>query len=143
MALTDEEQRARREAAREVIFQTPYISHLGIVAEEWSEDGVRLRLPFDPAHSNDGKALHGGAIASLVDTAGAAAVWAGHDFDKGWKAATVSLTVNYLGAALQTDLVAEARCVKRGTELHFAEISVRDTAGKPVAQGLLTYRIVP
>jgi len=33
--------------------------------------------------------------------------------------------------------------VKRGKELAFSEISITDAAGKAVASGVLTYRIVP
>lgn len=143
MALTDEEQHERREAVRDLMFSTPYIEGLGMVVERWEGDGVRIRLPFAERLSNDGRVFHGGAIASLTDTAGAAAVWAGHDFDRGTRAATVNMSVNYLGAAYGSDLVAEARCVKRGKELAFSEIAIADAEGKPVASGLLTYRIVP
>ncbi|HVM39949.1 MAG TPA: PaaI family thioesterase [Acidimicrobiia bacterium] len=126
------------------MFKTPYIEGMGMVPEVWEADGVRIRLPFDATLSNDGRVFHGGAIASLMDTAGAAAVWAGHDFDKGAKAATVNMAINYyLGAAYESDLLAEARCVKRGKELAFSEISITDAAGKAVASGVLTYRIVP
>lgn len=142
MPLSAEEQHERRQAVRELMFATPYIERMGMVVDEWGEEGVRIRLPFDAKLSNDGRVLHGGAVASLVDTAGAAAVWAGHDFDKGTKAATVNMAVNYLGAAYAADLVATARCVKRGKELAFSEISVADADGKPVASGVLTYRIV-
>lgn len=143
MPLTEEEQRKHREAVRTFMFKTPYIERMGMVPEQWTEEGVRLRLPFDQKLSNDGRVFHGGAIASLMDTAGAAAVWAGHDFDKGAKAATVNMAINYLGAAYEKDLVAEAVCVKRGKELAFSEIRVSDEDGKPVATGTLVYRIVP
>ena len=143
MALTDEEQQQRRDAVRQLMFKTPYIEGMAMVPEEWSDEMVRIRLPFDPRLSNDGRVFHGGAIASLMDTAGASSVWAGHDFDKGAKAATVNMAINYLGATYQKDLVAEARCVKRGKELAFSEISIADTDGKAVASGTLVYRIVP
>jgi uncharacterized protein (TIGR00369 family) len=143
MALSDEEQEQRRAFLRERMCDTPYIGGLGIVIEEWSPAGARLRLPFAEALTNDGRVYHGGAVAALVDTAGAAAVWAGHDFDKGARAATVSLTVNYTGAARRADLVADARCVKRGRDLAFSEIRVADAEGNPVATGSLVYRIVP
>lgn len=142
MALTEEEQRKHRDAVRHFMFKTPYIEAMGMVPEEWTEAGVRIRLPFDAKLSNDGRVFHGGAIASLMDTAGAAAVWAGHDFDKGAKAATVNMAINYLGATYEKDLVAEARCVKRGKELAFSEIRITDVNGKPVASGTLVYRIV-
>jgi uncharacterized protein (TIGR00369 family) len=142
VALTDEEQRERRAAMREIMLSTKYIEHLGIVAERWAEDGVRLRLPFAEHLTNDGVVFHGGAVSSLVDTAGAAAVWAGHDFDQGVRAATVSMTVNYTGAGRGTDLLADAVCVRRGRDLSFSEIRVVDPDDRLVATGTLVYRIV-
>lgn len=127
---------------RDVMLSTKFIEHLGISAERWDEDGVRLRLPFAEHLTNDGKVLHGGAVSSLVDTAGAAAVWAGHDFEKGVRAATVSLTVNYTGAGRGTDLFADAVCVRRGRDLAFSEIRVVDPEDRLVATGSLVYRIV-
>ncbi|MGI8795193.1 MAG: PaaI family thioesterase [Acidimicrobiia bacterium] len=143
MALTPEEQTKRREVMRGVMVKTPYIASLGIVVERWDPDGVTLRMPFDPELTNDGAVYHGGAVASLMDTTGAAAVWAGHDFDKGARAATISMTINYTGAAAQADLLADAVCVKRGRELAFSEIRVHDPDDKPVATGTLVYRIAP
>jgi uncharacterized protein (TIGR00369 family) len=142
MPLTEEEQQKARQAVRTFMFKTPYIENMGMEPEVWSGEGVRIRLPFDKKLSNDGRVFHGGAIASLMDTAGAAAVWAGHDFDKGAKAATVNMAINYLGAAYESDLIAEAKCVKRGKELAFSEIRITDANGKPVASGTLVYRIV-
>lgn len=143
MGLTPEEQTKRREVMRGVMVKTPYIASLGIVVERWEPEGVTLRMPFDPELTNDGAVYHGGAVASLMDTTGAAAVWAGHDFDKGARAATISMTINYTGAAVQADLLADAVCVKRGRELAFSEIRVHDPDSKPVATGTLVYRIVP
>ena len=143
VTLTPEEQAERREFMRTAMTKTPYIASLGVVVERWGSDGVRVRLPFDPELTNDGAVYHGGAVASLMDTTGAAAVCAGHDFDKGTRAATVTMTINYTGAAMQADLIAEAECVKRGRELAFSEIRVHDPDGRSVATGTLVYRIVP
>ena len=142
MALTEEEQAAWRERMRTLMVRTRFIESMGTTVEEWGPDGVRLRVPFSDHLTNDGKEYHGGAVAALVDTAGAAAVWAGHDFDKGLRASTVTMTVNYTGRA-EGDLVATARCVKRGRDTHFSEIRVEDSHGRLVATGSLVYRIVP
>ena len=142
MALSDEEQDDRRVAMRDIMVGTPYIGGLGIVVERWDAEGVRLRMPFDARLTNDGVVYHGGAVASLVDTAGACAVFAGHDFDKGARAATVSMTVNYTGAARRADLIADASCVKRGRDLNFSDIRITDPDGRLVATGSLVYRIV-
>jgi uncharacterized protein (TIGR00369 family) len=143
MALSPEDQAKRREFMRGIMVKTPYIASLGIVVERWDPEGVTLRMPFDPELTNDGAVYHGGAVASLMDTTGAAAVWAGHDFDKGARAATISMTINYLGAAAHADLLADAVCVKRGRELSFSEIRVHDPDDRSVATGTLVYRIVP
>jgi uncharacterized protein (TIGR00369 family) len=142
MALTEEEQAAWRERMRTLMVRTRFIESMRTTVEEWGPDGVRLRVPFAEHLTNDGKEYHGGAVAALVDTAGAAAVWAGHDFDKGLRASTVTMTVNYTGRA-EGDLVASARCVKRGRDTHFSEIRVEDSHGRLVATGSLVYRIVP
>lgn len=142
MALTEAEQAEWRERFRDLFVSTTFIRSLGVTVEEWSVEGVALRLPFAENLTNDGREYHGGVIGALVDTAGAAAVWAGHDFDKGLRASTVSMTVNYCGRA-RGDLIGRARCVRRGRDLSFAEIRVEDTEGTLVATGTLVYRIVP
>ena len=143
MTLTPEEQASRRAAMQEIMTGTRYMGSLGLVVETWSEDGVRMRLPFNERLTNDGAVHHGGVLASLMDSVGAGAVWAGHDFDKGVRAATISMTVNYTGAAPGSDLIGEAQSVRRGRDLSFSEIRVTDPDGKLVATGSLVYRIVP
>jgi uncharacterized protein (TIGR00369 family) len=140
--MSPEEQQQWRDRMRKIMVGTRFIESLGCVVDEWSPDGVRLRVPFDERLTNDGKEFHGGVIAALMDTAGAAAVWAGHDFDRGLRASTVSMTVNYTGRA-KGDLIAIARCVKRGRDTHFSEIRVEDPEQTLVATGTLVYRIVP
>jgi uncharacterized protein (TIGR00369 family) len=142
VALTDEEQQQWRERMRGVMVRTRFIASLGTVVDEWSAEEVRLRIPFAEQLTNDGKEYHGGVIASLLDTTGASAVWAGHDFDRGLKASTVSMTVNYCGRA-KGDLIGIGRCVRRGRDLHFAEMRVEDQHATLVATGTLVYRIVP
>lgn len=140
--MTDEEQAKWRARMRAVMVGTNFIAGLGAEVQTWTAEEVVLRVPFAERLTNDGREYHGGVIAALMDTAGAAAVWAGHDFDKGLKASTVSMTVNYTGRA-KGDLRAIARCVKRGRDLSFSEIRVEDPSGTLVATGTLVYRIVP
>jgi uncharacterized protein (TIGR00369 family) len=142
VALDETEQAKWRDRMRKLMVGTRFIASLGVTVVTWEPDQVVLRVPFDERLTNDGKEYHGGAIAALMDTTGAAAVWAGHDYDKGLRASTVSMTVNYVGRA-QGDLLATGHCVKRGRDLNFSEIRVDDANGTPVATGTLVYRIVP
>ena len=128
---------------RDLMPRTPFIGLLGLTFDEWEPDRVVARIPFNQQLTNDGKVYHGGVIAALIDTAGAGAAWSGHDMSKGMKAATVGMSVEYLGATKEQDLVATAKALRRGKELIFTEIDVADAEGKAVAKAILTYRIVP
>ena len=140
--LSEEEQQRRRAAIRDIMPTTPFLSGLGVVFDRYEPDEVTLRLPFRADLTNDGTYYHGGVVASVVDTAGAAAAWSNHDFDKGTGASTVSLAIQYVGACKRSDLVCHARAVRRGKELTFTEITATDADGRVVAHALQTYRIV-
>ncbi|MBS4729561.1 PaaI family thioesterase [Mycobacterium sp. SM1] len=142
MALTEEQQRQRRQAVRDLMPTTPFLAGLGIVVERYEPDDVTVRLPFREDLTNDGVYFHGGVIASVMDTAGAAAAWSNHDFDKGTRAATVAMSIQYTGAAKRCDLRCHARTVRRRKELIFTEITATDAEGTVVAHAVQTYRIV-
>src|SRR5438309_2371093 len=142
MPLTEEEQEARRQAVPHIMGTTPFLGRLGIVFDRYEPDDVTIRLPFREDLTNDGTYYHGGVIASVVDTAGAAAAWSNHDFDKGARASTVSMSVQYVGACKKSDLVCRAHTVRRGKELTFTEITATDADGNVVAHAVQTYRIV-
>jgi uncharacterized protein (TIGR00369 family) len=140
--LSAEEQQRRRLAVRDLMPKTPFLSHLGVVFDRYEPDDVTLRLPFREDLTNDGTYFHGGVIASVIDTAGAGAAWSNHDFDKGTRASTIAMSVQYVGAAKKSDLVCHARTVRRGKELSFTEITATDAEGNVVAHAVQTYRIV-
>lgn len=140
--LTEEEQRRRRQSVADLMPKTPFIGWLGLVFERYEPDEVTVRLPFREELTNDGRYYHGGVVASVIDTAGAAAAWSNHDFNKGTRASTVSLSIQYVGACKASDLVCQARTVRRGRELSFTEITATDTEGNVVAHAVQTYRIV-
>jgi uncharacterized protein (TIGR00369 family) len=140
--LDDSQQRQLRAAVPETMLRTPYLSTLGLVFERYEADRVVIRLPFREELTNDGTYYHGGVIATVMDTTGAAAAWSNHDFNKGTRASTVAMSLQYVGAARRCDLLCEARVVRRGRELIFTEISATDTEGSVTAHGVQTYRIV-
>jgi uncharacterized protein (TIGR00369 family) len=140
--LTEEHQQASRRAIAELMPTTPFIAGLGLVFDRYEPDDVVLRVPFRAELTNDGTYYHGGVIASAVDTAGAAAAFSNHDFNKGSRASTIALSIQYVGACKQSDLLCHARTVRRGKELTFTEITATDPDGNVVAHAVQTYRIV-
>lgn len=140
--LTEEEQRRRRAAVATLMPATPFLAGLGITIERYEPDEATIRLPFREDLTNDGTYYHGGVIAAVMDTTGALAAWSNHDFDKGARASTVGMTIQYVGACKRSDLLCHARTVRRGRELTFTEMTATDADGAVVAHGVQTYRIV-
>ncbi|MES3040687.1 MAG: PaaI family thioesterase [Pseudomonadota bacterium] len=120
----------------------PFQKLLGIEIVEVVAERAVVCLPFRPDLAGGGNVFHGGAISSLLDLTGALAAWSGHNPENGMKAATVSMTVNYLAAAQGKDIIATANAVKRGRELIFSEVSIREKESrKLIANGSMIYRI--
>ncbi len=140
--LSNDQQHAFRRAVPDAMLATPYLSGLGLVFESYEPDDVVIRLVFRADLTNDGVSYHGGVVAALMDTTGAAAAWSDHDFSRGTRASTVALSVQFVAAAERSDLVCRARTVRRGRELTFTEITTTDADGRVVAHGVQTYRIV-
>ena len=87
-----------------------------------------------------GETVHGGALATLIDSAGVVAAWS-NVTDAPSRGATVNLSVSFMAAAQAVDVFAEARVIRRGRSLVFVDIDVTDARGQPVAKGLLTYKL--
>lgn len=139
--LTEAEQQRRRAAMPGIFAQTPFLRWLGLRVERYGPDDVATRLPFRIELSNDGTTYHGGVVGAVIDTTGALAAWSNHDFGRGTRASTVSMTVQYVAASPGSDLCCTAHTVRRAHELIFTEIAATDAAGKVLAHGLQTYRI--
>ena len=65
----------RAEIMRAFIPASPFAQELGIELVAIGDDRAELRLPWAPRLATMGEVVHGGAIATLLDTAGMAAAW--------------------------------------------------------------------
>jgi uncharacterized protein (TIGR00369 family) len=129
-----------RELMRGFVGSSPFAQKLGIALDQIEDDAAVLRLPFDPSLATAGEVVHGGAIATLADTAATVAAWSAADVALIRNGATISLTVEYLAAATASDLVARGRVSKRGRTLVFCEVDVFAGGTDLVAKALATYR---
>jgi uncharacterized protein (TIGR00369 family) len=120
--------------------QDRYAEELGVLVEAVDGERSRVRVPFRDGNSNPGGALHGGVAASVIDVAAALVGRAGAEERPGVEHAVVDLSVAYLAAAINEDVVGEARVLRRGKELCFVEVDVRTDGGKATARGLVTHR---
>ena len=126
---------------RQMLPTSPFVGHLGIQLTDMQPDMAKLTLPFTETVVTIGTTVHGGAIASLIDTAAMVAAWSGATFSGAPRGTTVGLTVNYLAAAQHEDIQATARVLRRGRNLVYLDVEVHNASGTLVAKGLVTYKL--
>jgi uncharacterized protein (TIGR00369 family) len=113
---------------------------LGLVVEDVRRDYCRMRLPFRSELEQPAGIVHGGAIASVIDSVVVPAIGSVYDADIGF--ATINLQVQYMGALRQEDAIAEGWVVQRGRSIVFCEAEVLgSTSGRVIARGQMTYKI--
>lgn len=126
-----------RQTAFETAKTTPYLKLLGIELIELGADVAVLSLAMKDDLRQPYGLLHGGATASLIDTAMAFAVVNALPADE--KATTVDLTVQYLRPHTSGKVVCTAKITRAGKRLLFLSAEVVNEAGNLVATGLSTY----
>jgi uncharacterized protein (TIGR00369 family) len=117
----------------------PFIEHLGLRLLEKRDGTARVSFDPRPEHFNSWKAIHGGAMMSLLDAALSSACRALDDSCTG--CVTVEMKVNFIAAA-SGPVVAEARAQRAGRSLLFSEGEVRDAAGATVAKAVGTFKLI-
>jgi uncharacterized protein (TIGR00369 family) len=119
----------------------PYFTHLGMRIIHLKNRIADVEMDLRKVHLQAFGYAHGGAIASLIDTA---AFWSGFcELEEDQGITTVDLNVNYLAPLQKGSIIARGRRIKLGRKLGLAEASVFDQDGKLVAHGTSTLIIVP
>ena len=118
--------------------RTYFPSLVGLQIEELRTDYCRMRLPYRPELDQPQGPVHGGALATLADTVVVPAI--GSAYAPEVRFVTVSMTINYLGAVLGTDTVAEGWVTRRGRTMAFCRAEAT-SEGKPVFEASLVYAI--
>jgi uncharacterized protein (TIGR00369 family) len=116
-------------------------SLIGLEVEEIRQDYCRMRLPYRPELEQPAGVVHGGAIATLIDTVVVPAV--GCAYTRDWVYMTIGMTISYLGAVAREDAIAEGWVDHRGRSLVFCAAEVVTASGKRAATGTLTYKVSP
>lgn len=131
--LTDD-QRRRVEAARDGV---PFLKHLGVEVESVGPGTATLLLPVRQEIMRNDGIVHGGAVASVIDSAFAFAViplLADNE-----RTVTVDLTIHYLrplGGGVSKTV---ARVVRFGRRVVTVSAELFDESGKLAATALSTY----
>jgi uncharacterized protein (TIGR00369 family) len=131
--LTPEEERRLREAFERV----PFAHLLKLELGEMKRGAATLHLEVrDDLRQNNG-VVHGGVIASLVDSAAAFAVLT--LLEKDQTSTTVDLTIHYLRPLLSGQSTAQARVVRAGRRIMVITVDVLDETKTLVATALTSF----
>ena len=137
----DNTSQTRADFIRQFFPSSPYVGYLGMQLTDMQPDVATLTLPFADALITIGTTVHGGAIASLIDTAAMVAAWSDASVPDSLRGTTVSLTVTYLAPAQHEDIQATARVLRRGRSLVYLDVEVQSASGSSIARGLVTYKL--
>lgn len=128
---------ARVARARDAFASVPYARLLGLELGEISRGAVSIHLEVrDDLRQNQG-IVHGGAVASLIDTAAAFAVLTQLDINE--RVTTTDLTIHYLRPASSGRLTARARIVRGGRRLFVLSVEVTNEQQVLVATAVTSY----
>jgi uncharacterized protein (TIGR00369 family) len=129
------------EAVQASVHASPYPHLIGMRIAALDFDSCRIELELGERHLQPFGIVHGGVLATLIDTA---TFWAGFlrlPEDAGL--VNVDLKLNYLKAATRGQLHADGRCLRAGRQISYAEAGVYDEAGELVAHGTSTLMALP
>ena len=113
------------------------IAMLGFDLEAVSRGSAVLRLDARPRHKQLNKAVHGGVLAALADTAGAIAAYT--TVPGRVALATIELKINYLEAVAGGRIRAKAAVLRTGRNFVVTECEIFDDKGTLAAKALLTF----
>ncbi|TFV62154.1 UNVERIFIED_ORG: PaaI family thioesterase [Bacillus sp. AZ43] len=116
-----------------------FAERLGARAEVADDGSARLGFTAADEHLNQAGTLHGGVLATLVDTAMGAAVRSAVGDDD--VPATSQLTVTYLRPGKPGDLTVTARVRTRGEHLTVCEADVEQD-GKALVHAVATFALL-
>jgi len=122
----------------------PFNRYLGIRAGDIRPGFTRLELPFRDEFIGDPvrRALHGGVIATLADTAGGIALWAQLRETRA-RVSTIDLRIDYLRPAKGELIAAEAHVVRQGNRVGVADVRIfhPSRADETLATGKGVYNV--
>lgn len=125
---------------RETFERIPYLRLIGLEFVSAARGEARFALEHRAELTRHEGLMHGGAVASLMDTASAFAVLT--MLSEGQTTVTVDLTIHFLRPVLGGRVEATARVLRAGRRLATLTIDVTDSAGKLKATATTTYAIL-
>lgn len=129
------------QALQQLVRDAPFPRLMGMRLDAIDIDRARIVLDIDERHFQPFGIVHGGVLATLIDTATFWAAFLRLPEDAGL--VNIDLKLNYLQPATGGRLSAEGRCIRPGRTLSYTEAHVYDEKGELLAHGTSTLMTLP
>src|SRR5712664_348723 len=136
MSQTDLDPR-KVERARTAFSSVAFAKFLGLELGEIGDGTVSIHLPVRAELMQNQGVVHGGVVASLIDTASAFAVLTQIEVDE--RVTTTDLTIHYLRPITSGRMTATARVIRGGRRLFVLSVEVTSDNDVLVATAVTTY----
>jgi uncharacterized protein (TIGR00369 family) len=123
---------------RQGVEQVPYLQLLGIKLESLGLGEAEMSMLVQPKHLQTMGIVHGGAIASILDSVTWWAGFVGQAPEDRARIVSVDLKLNYLAPLKSGRATARAKCKKAGSRLCYVVGEIFDESGRLVADGSST-----
>jgi len=128
---TDKKQATHLSRIKEIVNKSPYYKHINMELVEFTENGCVMRMNVENFHCNIYNTAHGGAVASLADSACGLALATSINSDE--FIVTQNLNINYLLPVSKGMLTARGNVIRRGRNSAVLEADIYDESGSKVA----------
>jgi uncharacterized protein (TIGR00369 family) len=129
------------EVLKESVNRIPMYELVGMRVEEVRAGYSRFRMPFRHEITQPMGIIHGGALATVADSAVAVALWGLVGMDKIFT--TIEMKINYIAPVASGEVIAEGTIVHCGRRTAVGEVTLTDQSGKLVGKCIATYMIIP
>jgi acyl-CoA thioesterase len=123
----------------EVTNRSPFYRLLGMKVLEIRDGKSRIQMPFRKKLTHPYGIVHGGAIASLADSAVAMALIS--LVKPSDRITTIEFKINFFTPISQGKLTAQAEIIYKGSKTAVGDVAVINEGGKLVAKVIATYNI--
>jgi len=129
-------------AVTKVASASPYFQLMSMKFLRLEIGACEMAIEVQPTkHIQPFGLVHGGVLATLIDSATFWAIFPEIDEDKGLT--SVDLKLNYLAPATDGTLIATGKRIKAGRTISLAKAEVRNEKGKILAHGASTLMTLP
>ena len=127
---------------KDIFLNSTFSETLNIIGTEVEAGQATLYMKILPEkHMNTNQSLHGGVMASLLDTASGMSVRS--LLDESETIATINLSVNFLRPGFSGKLTAKGHVKSKGKKMATVEAELYDEKNKLLANSIGTFAILP